>query len=571
MVCTQNLFGGLPPADIPPQATPAPLNGGGEEYIPPQEEISPAQEQAMWADIQRNLKTLHENGVWIAPDFAQTITYTFPLRLAPGLPDDEGFKVSAFADHNPAGGQVWDYTGGSRTYDGHRGTDYALWPFSWNKLDNGDMQVVAAAAGTIVSFANVDASDHNCNISSADPWNYIALVHADGHMTIYGHLRYNSLTSKGVGQSVAQGEYLATAGSSGNSSGPHLHFEARSGSFTNAEWIDPYAGPKSQPVSLWANQRPYLDSAINKLSTHASPPSTPNPCQPSIPNLQDTFTSPARVYFYAFYRDFQGALPTQLKIYRPDGSLYNAWQYTPNGTTFSSAWSQGWVFDFSASDPAGTWRFEAGYNNQIYETFFNLNAPANIQVNTPNGGEQLYQQTPFSVAWNANLGGSVNIALFQNGVYSAPIAYNIPSHGAYLWAPDASQPPGTGYTLRVSSVTNPALFDDSDLPFTISAGPKIIARDDLIFTAVNTTVMIDALNNDVGPINDPLVVTQLSTPGHGTVSNDNSTLVYTPDQDYIGADTFTYMVSTSSDHAEATVIVHVAAEVFRVFLPQARR
>jgi hypothetical protein len=32
------------------------------------------------------------------------------------------------------------------------------------------------------------------------------------------------------------------------------------------------------------------------------------------------------------------------------------------------------VFDFSASDPPGTWRFEATYNGQVYETFFNLNA-----------------------------------------------------------------------------------------------------------------------------------------------------------------------------------------------------
>jgi hypothetical protein len=267
---------------------------------------------------------------------------------------------------------VLDYNGGTRTYDGHRGTDYALYPFSWNKVDAGDVQVIAAAAGTIASYANVDPTDHNCGSSSSDPWNYVALVHADGRMTIYGHMRYNSLTSKGVGQTVAQGEYLGTAASSGNSSGPHLHFEARFGSFSSAEWIDPYAGPNSQPASLWTSQRPYLDSAINRLATHSSPPSTPDPCQPSLTNLRDSFTTPSNIYFYAYYRDYQGALATQLKIYRPDGSLYSSWQYAPAGNPFSSAWSQGWVYAFSASDPAGTWRFEAAYNGQVYETFFDI-------------------------------------------------------------------------------------------------------------------------------------------------------------------------------------------------------
>jgi murein DD-endopeptidase MepM/ murein hydrolase activator NlpD len=360
------------PATLPPQPTPQPAVAGNEDLELSRDEVSPAQEQAMWEEIQRNMATLREAGALPQFDSPQAMTYTFPLRLAPGLTDYAGFRVSAFADHNSTSGQVLDYNGGMRTYDGHRGTDYALWPFAWNKLDAGEVQVIAAAAGTIVSYANVDPTDHNCGSSSNDPWNYVALVHADGRMTIYGHLRYYSLSSKGIGQTVAQGEYLGTAGSSGNSSGPHLHFEVRFGNFSSTEWMDPYTGPNSQPESLWTGQRPYFDSAINKLATHSGPPSTPDACQPTITNLQDHFTAPARIYFYAYYRDHQEALATQLKIFRPDGSLYSSWQYAPAGNPFNSAWSQGWVLDFSPSDPAGTWRFEATYNGQVYETFFTL-------------------------------------------------------------------------------------------------------------------------------------------------------------------------------------------------------
>ena len=371
-IFSTSLTGGVRPAGIPLEPIPAQLQVGGENDRASGDEMSPAQEQEMWEELQHNIQALRSTGAWAAPNTAQPVTFTFPLRLAPGLPDSAGFRISAFSDHDPGTGQVLDYTGGTRTYDGHRGTDIALWPFSWNKLDAGDMQVVAAAAGKIVLRADVDSTDHNCNVNSSDPWNYVALVHADGRMTIYGHMRYHSITSKVVGQTVEQGEYLGLAGSSGNSSGPHLHFEVRFGSYSNEEWIDPYAGPKSQAESLWANQPAYIDSAINKLSTHSAPPSTPYPCQPSIPNLQNRFSTPARVYFYAFYRDFQGALATQLKIYRPDGSLYKSWQYGPNDVVFNSAWNQGWVFDFTNSDPAGAWRFEAAYNNQVYETTFNL-------------------------------------------------------------------------------------------------------------------------------------------------------------------------------------------------------
>jgi murein DD-endopeptidase MepM/ murein hydrolase activator NlpD len=244
---------------------------------------------------------------------------------------------------------VLDYNGGTRTYDTHRGTDYALSPFRWNKLDAGEVQVVAAADGTLINKVNGDPTDHNCNVSSNDTWNYVALLHADGRLTIYGHMRYNSLTSKGVGATVVQGEYLGTAASSGDSSGPHLHFEMRYGSFSTAEWMDPYAGPNSQPASVWANQPPYYDSAINKLATHASPPSTPNPCQPSILNLQNSFTPLSNIYLYAYYRDYQGTLSTQLKLYRPDGSVYKSWEYTPGSPAFSSEWKNGWVENLSAN------------------------------------------------------------------------------------------------------------------------------------------------------------------------------------------------------------------------------
>ena len=109
---------------------------GAEVGGPANAELSPAAEQALWAEIQHHLAALRRQGVLAAPS-AQAVPYNFPLRLAPGLPDYAGFRVSAYVDHNPAGSQVLDYNGGTRTYDGHRGTAYGLWPYGRNKIHAG--------------------------------------------------------------------------------------------------------------------------------------------------------------------------------------------------------------------------------------------------------------------------------------------------------------------------------------------------------------------------------------------------------------------------------------------------
>lgn len=60
-----------------------------------------------------------------------------------------------------------------------------------------------------------------------DGYGYIVIIeHADGLITLYAHNR--DLRVK-TGQSVRQGQVVATVGDSGRTSGPHLHFEVRRG------------------------------------------------------------------------------------------------------------------------------------------------------------------------------------------------------------------------------------------------------------------------------------------------------------------------------------------------------
>ena len=62
--------------------------------------------------------------------------------------------------------------------------------------------------------------------------NLVVVDHGNGLSTAYAHA---SAILVGVGQSVAQGETVALVGSTGNSSGPHLHFEVR----INGSAVDP--------------------------------------------------------------------------------------------------------------------------------------------------------------------------------------------------------------------------------------------------------------------------------------------------------------------------------------------
>ncbi len=53
---------------------------------------------------------------------------------------------------------------------------------------------------------------------------YVAIKHSNGTQTVYGHM---SRVDVAVGQTVEQGEVIGAVGNTGNSSGPHVHFEIR--------------------------------------------------------------------------------------------------------------------------------------------------------------------------------------------------------------------------------------------------------------------------------------------------------------------------------------------------------
>jgi murein DD-endopeptidase MepM/ murein hydrolase activator NlpD len=91
-----------------------------------------------------------------------------------------------------------------------------------------DSPIHAAADGVVaLATATQDGAGHLVGYG-----NYVVIAHPDGFFSLYGHL--NSVAVK-EGQVVHQGEIIGREGSTGLSTGPHVHFEIRHGT----QFLDP--------------------------------------------------------------------------------------------------------------------------------------------------------------------------------------------------------------------------------------------------------------------------------------------------------------------------------------------
>ncbi|MCX5403379.1 LysM peptidoglycan-binding domain-containing M23 family metallopeptidase [Streptomyces sp. NBC_00335] len=149
-----------------------------------------------------------------------------PARKAPAK--QQGGSASTGFVAPVGGGTSTAYkTAGSMWSSGyHTGVDFAA---------SSGTTVKAVGAGTVVSAG-----------WSGSYGNEVVIRHADGKYSQYAHLSQLSVSS---GQSVTGGQTIGLSGSTGNSTGPHLHFEIRTGPSYGSD-IDPLAYLRSKGVSI---------------------------------------------------------------------------------------------------------------------------------------------------------------------------------------------------------------------------------------------------------------------------------------------------------------------------------
>ena len=314
------------PESASPQQLQGPWSGhfDFEQTTPP---ISEAQQEEIRRMLKSNIARLKELGIQAKVQDAAPVSLHWPLRSAPGLNEPGYHGVSGFVDHNPNyPNQVEDYNCGDRSYDldsgyNHKGTDYFLWPFAWHKVNADEVWVVAAAPGIIIGRRDGN-TDRNCGFGGGT-WNAVYVQHADGSIVYYGHLKKDSVTAKQVGDTVSTGDYLGVVASSGNSTGPHLHFQLQDENFNI---IDPYAGSCNFISSRWADQRSY-------------------------------------------YRDQLAGQESRYTVFKPDGSIYYQWTHASDATHYAASYWY-WYMDFPVDAPRGVWHFQVHYEGLTYSHRF---------------------------------------------------------------------------------------------------------------------------------------------------------------------------------------------------------
>ncbi len=222
---------------------PAIAHGGPVERLPASGEsldcVPPAQraavDAAIRAHIESNPVSLGSRSRPLYP-FVPLGGSMFADLLPPG-----------YVDHAPGVGAT-DYSCGTFTYDGHAGTDIGLRSFEEQAIG---VPVFSALPGTVV-FAHDGEPDMNTCLCGQVS-NLVIIDHGDGRYGEYWHLKNGSVAVI-VGQTVSAGEQIGLAASSGNSAGPHLHFETRDQPGNVA--FDPFGGPCSEETG-WVEQPAY--------------------------------------------------------------------------------------------------------------------------------------------------------------------------------------------------------------------------------------------------------------------------------------------------------------------------
>lgn len=185
--------------------------------------------------------------LFLVSGFAQTPRFVTPIEGVYG----QDFIITNYVDWQFQG--ISDHKCGTKTYDGHQGTDFVIKSFA--QMDSG-VAVLAVDTGLVIAVVDGIFDRETVSDTTKGLGNYIGLKHSGDLFTYYAHLKINSPLVQ-LGDTVLPGQQIAEVASSGNSSDPHLHFELW---YDSLLVIDPYAGECGNTGTYWLDPIPYDDS-----------------------------------------------------------------------------------------------------------------------------------------------------------------------------------------------------------------------------------------------------------------------------------------------------------------------
>ncbi|KIC35571.1 M23 family metallopeptidase [Leisingera sp. ANG-M7] len=253
-----------------------------------------------------------------APAAAGDLVLQFPLDCTLG----EDCRIQQFVDRDPGKGAT-DFTCGTLSYDGHKGTDIAL-PYL-SDMQAG-VQVRAAADGVVLGTRNTMAdqyatADNADSIDGKECGNGVVLRHGGGWETQYCHMKRGSVLVEN-GQKVKAGDVLGEVGLSGKTQFPHLHLSVRK----DGAVVDPFSpgaldtcgSPAAQ--TLWADPLPYQPGGLIGAGFSTAVPEF-DAIQAGTANQAPLAADAPALVFWAYAYGSQAGDRLELNVTGPGGEL----------------------------------------------------------------------------------------------------------------------------------------------------------------------------------------------------------------------------------------------------------
>ncbi|MEP7263173.1 MAG: peptidoglycan DD-metalloendopeptidase family protein [Bacteroidota bacterium] len=368
--------------------------------------VTKAEMATIRAQVQQFKATLEADGK-LDPNRTASIgphAFRWPLAPAKHYHQFTTYYISNYVDLNSittglhadeTGESLEDYHCGNRTYDvlstgyDHTGIDIAIGPFGWTMMEHEDVDVVAAEGGYI-AYRLDGEFDHTCAMGTPNVYhgNWIGITHSDGSTTYYMHMKSGSVTSKIVGDHVSAGEYLGKVGSSGNSTGPHLHFQVED---NIGIIVDPFQNGScatGDNASLWANEEPYFNPQIVAAST-LSAPWTDAVCDTNVSPAHayngnvpycNHFNAGDMIWFTAAVRDIFYPQVVNIKFYNPSGTLIYNFNYTESNLQRElRTIAPNFII---APNVAGNYKMQVSFNGVTRAHYFTVGCPGSVTLNS---------------------------------------------------------------------------------------------------------------------------------------------------------------------------------------------
>ena len=252
------------------------------------------------------------------PALASDFSLAFPVDCELGT----SCHIQQFVDRDPGSGSR-DFTCGSLSYDGHKGTDFAVATIAQM---NAGVDVLAAASGTVMGMRDgmldILFTDAGASlVEGRECGNGVVIDHGDGWVTQYCHMKNGSVAVK-TGDRVETGDRLGEIGLSGRTEFPHLHLSVRK----DGNPIDPFdtgdvGTCAAGEGSLWETPLAYVPGGLLDIGFSDGVPEYTD-VRAGTADKALSRDAPAIVLFaYAFGSQAGDVL--QLETNGPDGEVFS--------------------------------------------------------------------------------------------------------------------------------------------------------------------------------------------------------------------------------------------------------